>query len=95
MVLYFLPAAILACAAFYFLFRATTLAFRADRRSHPEFYKPGAPARRLNMLAIAINWKIAKDPETQSLRRGMNLHLLAALLAAVVAGLLVSLGARS
>ena len=95
MILYFLPAALLACATFYFLFRATTLAFKADRRSHPELYKPGAPARRLNMLAIAINWKIAKDAETQGFRRSINLHLLAALLAAAVAGLLVSMGARS
>ncbi len=94
MTLLFLPAAALGATVIYFLFQATTLGFRIDRRSHPERYVPGAPERRLNLLAVAINWKIAKDSETQALRRRMNLFLLAALLGAAVTGLLVSLAAR-
>lgn len=94
MTILLLPAALLGAAVLYFLFQATALGFRVDRRSNPERYAPGAPDRRLNLMAVAINWKIAKDAETQALRRRMNLFLLAALLGAAVAGLLVSLAVR-
>ncbi len=79
----------------YLLFQITKLAYRIDRRSHPERYAAGVEAARLNIPAIAVNWKIAKDMETQALRKRMNVLLLAVFLGFAVMGLLVSWAANS
>lgn len=92
---FFVVAGALGCVAVYQIFQATTLGYRIDRRSHPERYAPNAPEHRLKLLAIAINWRVARDGETQALRRRMNLKLLAALLCAIGAGVAVSIAANS
>ena len=79
----------------YLLFQVTTLAYRIDRRSHPEKYQPGVEPGRLSIPAIAVNWKIARDAETQAMRKRMNLHLLAVFTGFAAMGLLVSWHANS
>jgi hypothetical protein len=85
----------LGCAMLYLLFQVTALAYRIDRRSHPERYAPDAPERRLNIPAIAVNWKVARDSETQALRKQMNLRLLVIVAGFAAIGLLVSWAANS
>lgn len=79
----------------YLVFQVTTLAYRIDRRSHPQKYQPGAEPGRLSIPAIAVNWKIARDAETQAMRKRMNLRLLAVFTGFAALGLLVSWYANS
>ena len=94
MSLVLLAAALLGGFMIYLLFKAVTLGLRIDRRSHPEKYAPGVEPGRLNLPAITVNWKIARDAETQSLRKRMLWLLLVVILGFAVVGLLLSWAAN-
>lgn len=59
---------------------AVGLSYRIKARS-PELQDTGGTRRTLKVLHAAFNWKVARDPETQVLRRRMNTLLLLAFLA--------------
>lgn len=92
--LYMLAAISLGGALIYLLFHITTLALRIDKRSHPEKYQPGREPARLSIPAIMVNWKIARDADTQNMRKRMNFLLFLVLAGCVVIGLLVSQAVR-
>lgn len=66
------------------LLPAIRYCYAAERRSYPEKFEGRLP-RRANFIAVAFNFKsIARDEETQTLRRKMN-RLLLIILASSVA----------
>lgn len=66
------------------LIPAIRLCYAAERRSYPEKFEGRLP-RRANIFAVAFNFKsIARDEETQALRRRMN-RLLLIMLAGFIA----------
>ena len=56
------------------------LSYRIEARSPQLARKPGDLPRKANIVATVTNWRVARDPDTQALRRRM-LRLLAAILA--------------
>ncbi len=87
--------ALWAIATLYLFFQATRLCYRIEKRSHPERFSPGAVPRRANWIAVAFNYKVARDAETQALRRSMNVYLIVIMAGFIAMGLLVSLWSRS
>ena len=58
------------------LIPAIRYCYAAERRSYPEKFEGRLP-RRANFIAVAFNFRsIARDAETQALRRKMNRLLL-------------------
>ena len=55
--------------------QAIRLSYRIEKRSPDLVNKTGVP-QRAQMFHTVTNWKVAKDSETQELRRRMNLLLL-------------------
>ncbi len=67
--------------------------YAAERRSYPEKFE-GKPPRRANVIAVAFNFpSIARDAETQALRRKMNRLLLIMLALFVVMAVLLFVAA--
>jgi len=76
-----------------FLIAAIPLSYRIEARSKPRRKVLGLPGY-TNIWAVALNIGVARDPETQTLRRRMLIRM--AGVAAMMAGLvIVSLMARS
>jgi hypothetical protein len=59
------------------LITAIRLCYRVEARSEALRNRSGIPAN-ANIPAVMFNWKVARDPETQALRRRMNYRLLMA-----------------
>lgn len=57
---------------------AIRLSYRIEKRSPDLVNKSGIP-QRAQMFHTVTNWKVARDAETQALRRRMNMLLLACL----------------
>jgi len=57
------------------LISAIRLSYRIERRSEGLRNTSGFP-RNAMILHTVLNWKVARDEETQALRRAMNLRLL-------------------
>ncbi|MBX3581616.1 MAG: hypothetical protein KF810_06965 [Rhizobiaceae bacterium] len=55
--------------------QAIRLSYRIEKRSPDLVNKNGVP-QRAQMFHTVTNWKVAKDAETQELRRRMNVLLL-------------------
>jgi len=62
---------------------AIRLSYRIEARSPDLINKTGLP-QRAQILHTVANWKVARDDETQALRRRMNLLLLVNLAGFVV-----------
>lgn len=58
------------------LIQAIRLSYRIEARSPDLVNRSGLP-RRAMMLHTVTNWRVARDADTQALRRRMNLLLLA------------------
>lgn len=54
---------------------AIRLSYRIEARSPDLVNRTGLPQRAM-MVNTVTNWKVARDPETQAMRRRMNLLLL-------------------
>ncbi len=71
------------------LISAIRLCYRIEARSEGLRNRTGVPQKAM-ILHTAMNWKVARDDETQALRRAMNTRLLL-----VLAGMvLMALGLR-
>lgn len=57
------------------LISAIRLCYRVEARSEGLRNRSGIP-RNAMVLHAVMNWKVARDDETQALRRAMNLRLL-------------------
>jgi len=60
------------------LIQAIRLCYRIESRSPHWRAKPGALPRYAAWLPVMLNYKVARDDETQAMRRRMNLHFAAA-----------------
>jgi hypothetical protein len=65
---------------------AIRLSYRIEARS-PELQNTSGVPRNAMILHTVTNWKVARDAETQALRRRMNLLLLANLAGFALLGL--------
>lgn len=54
---------------------ATRLCYRVEARSPAWARRPGSLPTYAAWLPVMFNYKVARDAETQALRRRMNLHL--------------------
>ena len=57
------------------LITAIRLCYRVEERSEALRNRTGVPVN-ANIPAVMFNWKVARDAETQALRRRMNYRLL-------------------
>ena len=69
--------------------QAIRLSYRIEKRSPDLVNKTGVP-QRAQIFHTVTNWKVARDDETQSLRRRMNLLLLACLVGMIAFAVVVS-----
>jgi len=77
---------LLALAILAVFISAIMLSYRIERRSEGLQNRSGLP-RNAMIFHTITNWKVARDPETQALRRTMNRRLLI-----VLAGLVMMAG---
>lgn len=66
--------------------QAIRLSYRIEKRSPDLVNKTGLP-QRAQMIHTVTNWKVARDEETQTLRRRMNMLLLVNLAGFVLFGI--------
>ena len=67
------------------LITAIRLCYRVEERSEALRNRTGVPVN-ANIPAVMFNWKVARDAETQALRRRMNYRLLTSPAASHLAG---------
>lgn len=72
---FYVFASVWAAAMLAVFIQAIRLSYRIEKRSPELVNKTGLP-QRAQMLHTVTNWKVARDAETQALRRRMNLLLL-------------------
>ncbi|MGB3503593.1 MAG: hypothetical protein WBA44_18370 [Mesorhizobium sp.] len=73
--LFYVLCGLWALAILALLVKAIRLSYRIEARSPELSNRTGLPMR-AKILHTAANWKVARDPETQELRRRMNLLLM-------------------
>ncbi|MBM3609729.1 MAG: hypothetical protein FJX29_15005 [Alphaproteobacteria bacterium] len=81
-------------ATLYLFLQVIGLCYRIEKRSYPEAFATDTP-RRANILGVIFNYKIARDRDTQAMRKQMNFYLAIILAGFVAMGLLVSIWARA
>lgn len=81
-------------ATIYLLLQAITLCYRIERRSRPANRAQNISPQRANILAVAFNFGVSRDGETQAMRRQMNFYLVIILAGFIAMGLMVSIWAR-
>lgn len=69
--------------------QAIRLSYRIEARSPDLVNKSGVPFN-AQIFHTVTNWKVARDPETQALRRRMNVMLLICLAGMITMGIGVS-----
>lgn len=69
--------------------QAIRLSYRIEARSHDLVNRTGLPMK-AQMFHTVTNWKVARDPETQALRRRMNWLLLVCLAGMVAMGVAIN-----
>ena len=69
------PAGVWALAMLAIFIQAIRLCYRVEARS-PDLRNTSGIPRKAMMLHVVTNWNVARDAETQALRRRMNLLLL-------------------
>lgn len=82
-------------ATFYLLIEAIRLCYRIEKRSYPEKFERAGVPQRANIPGVAFNYRVARDPETQAMRRQMNLYLIVILGGFIAFALLISQWART
>lgn len=87
-------AAVWGVATIYLLLQVITLCYRIEKRSRPDAGAQNSAPQRANIIAAAFNFGVARDSETQAMRRQMNFYLLIIMTGFIAMGLMVSIWAR-
>lgn len=90
-VLFYLISGLWASLMVVILISAIRLCYRIEARSEGLRNRSGVPAKAM-ILHAAMNWKVARDAETQAMRRAMNVRLLLVLGGMVLMALGLRLG---